>query len=164
MSRLTSRTWFLIGFLICAGLIGIALYLQYFQNLEPCPLCMLQRVAFILLGLIFLIGALHGPARTGTRIYAFFGLLASLTGLALAARHTWLQFYPPEYVTCAGDVYSQLERLPLGRVISNALRATGDCSKVDWTLTGLSIAEWSLIWFVLLTVLGAYQLLRKSPA
>ncbi len=164
MSRLSARAWFFIGFLACAGLIGIALYLQYFQHLEPCPLCMLQRVAFIALGTVFLIGALHGPGRIGTRVYAVFALLASLTGLALAARHTWLQFYPPEYVTCAGDVYSQLERLPLGRVIANALRATGDCSKVDWTLVGLSIAEWSLIWFVLLTLLALYQLLRKAQA
>jgi disulfide bond formation protein DsbB len=163
MPQLSSRAWFFIGSLVCAGLIGIALYLQYFLNQEPCPLCMLQRVAFIALGLVLLIAAIHGPARTGTRIYAVVALLASLTGLALAARHTWLQFYPPAEVSCAGDLYSQLDRLPMGRVISNALRATGDCSKVDWTLVGLSVAEWSLIWFVLLTILVAWQLVRKSP-
>ena len=77
MSRLSSRAWFFIGFLICAGLIGIALYLQYFVHLEPCPLCMLQRVAFITVGVIFLLGALHGPKQTGTRVYAFLGLLAT---------------------------------------------------------------------------------------
>ena len=164
MSRLSSRTSFLTGFLVCAGLIAIALYLQYFQNLEPCPLCMMQRVAFILFGLIFLLGAIHGPGKTGTRVYAVFALLASFTGVGLAARHTWLQYNPPKFVSCAGDVYSQLERLPLGRFIANALHATGDCSKVDWTLVGLSIAEWSLIWFVILTVIAGYQLFRQSPA
>lgn len=163
MSRLSSRAWFFIGFLICTGLILIALFLQYFVHLEPCPLCMLQRVAFITLGLVFLLGTLHGPKQLGTRIYAFVGLLANFTGLGLAMRHVYLQYYPPEYVSCAGDFYSQLERIPLGRLISNALRATGDCSKVDWTLMHLSIAEWSLIWFLILAVLGLFLLVR-APA
>ena len=163
MSRLSSRAWFFTGFLICAGLIGIALFLQYVVHLEPCPLCMLQRVAFITVGVIFLLGALHGPKQTGTRVYAFLGLLATFTGLGLAARHVYLQYYPPEYVSCAGDFYSQLERIPLGRLISNALRATGDCSKVDWTLLHLSIAEWSLVWFTILAILGLFLLVRRVP-
>ena len=163
MSRLSSRAWFFIGFLVCTALILIALYLQYFVNLEPCPLCMLQRVCFIALGIVFLIGALHGPGKVGTRVYAVVSLIPGLTGMGLAIRHTYLQYNPPEYVSCAGDFYSQLERMPLGRLISNALRATGDCSKVDWTLLKLSIAEWSLIWFVILAVLGLYLLLRRMP-
>lgn len=163
MPQLSSRSWFLTGFIVCTGLILIALYLQYFVHLEPCPLCMLQRVAFIVLGVVFLIGALHGPGKVGIRVYAGVGLLASLTGLGLAVRHVYLQYNPPEYVSCAGDFYSQLERIPLGRLISNALRATGDCSKVDWTLLGLSIAEWSLVWFAILTVLGLFLLFRRSP-
>jgi disulfide bond formation protein DsbB len=163
MSRLSSRGWFFIGFLVCTGLILIALYLQHFQNLEPCPLCMLQRVAFIVLGMVFLVGALHGPGKTGTRVYSFVSLIPAFTGLGLAGRHVWLQYNPPEYVSCAGDFYSQLERMPLGRLIGNALRATGDCSKVDWTLIKLSIAEWSLIWFVILTILALY-LLVKAPS
>ena len=163
MSRLSSRAWFFIGFLACSGLILIALYLQHFQNLEPCPLCMLQRVAFIALGLVFLIGALHGPGKTGNRVYALVSLIPALTGLGLEVRHVWLQYYPPEYVSCAGDFYSQLERMPLGRLISNALRATGDCSKVDWTMLHLSVAEWSLIWFVLLTIVSLFVLVRKTP-
>jgi len=163
MSRLSSRAWFFIGFLVCTGLILIALYLQYFVHLEPCPLCMLQRVCFITLGMVFLVGALHGPGKTGTRVYAFVGLIPAFTGLGLAARHTWLQYNPPEYVSCAGDFYSQLDRITIGRLISNALRATGDCSKVDWTLLKLSIAEWSLIWFLILAVLGLFLLVR-APA
>jgi len=163
MSRLSSRLWFLIGFLVCASLIGIAMYLEYVVKLDPCPLCMLQRVAFIALGLVFLLGAIHGPGKIGTRVYAVFALIASFTGLGLAIRHVYLQYFPPEYVSCAGDFYAQLDRLPLGRLIANALRATGDCSKVDWTLLHLSIAEWSLIWFVILSVVALHQLFRKSP-
>ncbi len=163
MSRLSSRAWFFIGFLVCTLLILVALFLQYYVHLEPCPLCMLQRVAFIVLGIVFLIGALHGPGKVGSRVYAVVSLIPAFTGLGLAIRHVWLQYNPPEYVSCAGDFYSQLERMPLGRLISNALRATGDCSKVDWTLIKLSIAEWSLIWFVILSVLSLYVLLRRSP-
>ena len=109
MSRLSSRAWFFIGFLVCTALILIALYLQYFVNLEPCPLCMLQRVCFIALGIVFLIGALHGPGKVGTRVYAVVSLIPGLTGMGLAIRHTYLQYNPPEYVSCAGDFYSQLE-------------------------------------------------------
>lgn len=162
MPRLSARAWFTIGFLTCAGLIALALYLQYFVNLDPCPLCMLQRVAFIVLGLFFLIGALHGPGKSGTRVYAGLASLAALTGAGLAARHIWLQYNPPKFASCSGDIYSQLERLPLGRVIVNALYATGDCAKVDWTLLGLSIAEWSLVWFAIFSAGALTLLLSKT--
>jgi disulfide bond formation protein DsbB len=162
MPRLSVRSWFTLGFLTCAGLVAFALYLQYFVNLEPCPLCMLQRVAFIALGTIFLVGALHGPGRTGSRVYAGLAALSALTGAGLAARHVWLQFNPPQIASCSGDIYSQLERLPLGRVIVNALHATGDCAKVDWTLLGLSIAEWSLVWFAIFSVGAIAVLLRRA--
>ena len=161
MPSVSARSWLFTGFAACAGLIGFALYLQYFANLEPCPLCMLQRVAFIVLGLVFLIGALHGPRITGVRLYASLAILTATTGIGLAARHTWLQYNPPQFASCAGDLYSQLDRLPLGRVIANAIRATGDCAKVDWTLFGLSIAEWSLIWFAIFAVGSISLLLRK---
>ena len=161
MPDLTARTWLFSGFAACAGLLGFALYLQYFVNLEPCPLCMLQRVAFIALGLVFLIGALHGPGRTGVRVYASLAILTAATGIGLAARHTWLQYNPPQFASCAGDLYSQLERLPLGRVIANAIRATGDCAKVDWSFMGWSIAEWSLIWFTIFALGSVALLLRK---
>ena len=161
MPYFTVRTWLFTGFAACACLIGFALYLQYFSNLEPCPLCMLQRVAFIVLGLVFLVGALHGPGMIGARVYASLAILTAATGIGLAARHTWLQYNPPQFASCAGDLYSQLERLPLGRVIANAIRATGDCAKVDWTLMGLSIAEWSLVWFTLFA-LGSVALLRHQ--
>ena len=162
MMSLSTRTWFTIGFAVCAGLLGFALYLQYFANLEPCPLCMLQRVAFIILGLVCLVGAIHGPAPTGNRIYAGLAAIAAASGVGLAARHVWLQYNPPQFASCAGDLYSQLERLPLGRVIANAIRATGDCAKVDWTMLYLSIAEWSLIWFALFTVGTVFLLFRRK--
>ena len=163
MSTFSSRTWFALGFAVCAGLLGFALYLQHVAKLEPCPLCMLQRVAFIAMGLCLLAGAIHGPGRTGRRIYAGLAGLSALTGAGLAIRHVWLQYNPPQFASCAGDIYSQLERLPLGRVIANAIRATGDCAKVDWTLLHLSVAEWSLVWFAIFS-LGALALLVRRNA
>lgn len=161
--RLTTRMAFGAGALACGGLIALALYLQYHDGLDPCPLCMLQRVAFIVLGIVFLVAAIHGPSsRIGRRVYAGLGMLLALVGAGLATRHVWLQYNPPKFASCAGDIYSQLERLPLGRVISNALYATGDCAKVDWTLLGLSIAEWSLVWFVILGAWTVFAVRRPN--
>ena len=163
MSTFSSRTWFALGFAVCAGLLGFALTLQYVAKLEPCPLCMLQRVAFIVLGLLLLVGAIHGPGPTGRRIYAGLAGLTALTGAGLAIRHVWLQYNPPQFASCAGDIYSQIERMPLGRVIANAIRATGDCAKVDWTLLHLSVAEWSLVWFAIFSI-GTLALLVRRGA
>ncbi|MEO8935648.1 MAG: disulfide bond formation protein B [Burkholderiaceae bacterium] len=149
------------GFLVCTGLIGIALYLQYVRGLEPCPLCMIQRVVFIAVGLVFLIAALAGPKGAFVRIYGVLAAALAATGIGFAVRHVWLQWYPPAMESCTADLFTQLQRLPFASVIEKALYATGDCARVDWTLLGLSIAEWSLIWFVALTVLSVIYLTRR---
>ena len=157
-----TRKLALAGFLACAGLIGIALYLQYETGLEPCPLCMIERLWFAGLGLVFLVAALHGPRGWGTKVYGVLALACSLTGASFAVRHVWLQFHPPEDLACTADLFFQLKRYPWLSVVERALRATGDCAKVDWTLFGLSIAEWSLVWFVILTVWSIVYLTRRD--
>ena len=157
----TPRKLALAGFLVCAGLIGFALYLQYVKGLEPCPLCMIERLWFIGLGLVFLIAAIHKPTGLGVRVYGVLATAAAITGASFAARHVWLQWHPPENQACTADLFFQLQRFPFFSVIERALRATGDCAKVDWTLLGLSIAEWSLLWFVVLTVLSLVYLTRR---
>lgn len=157
-----SRKLALAGFLVCAGLIAIALYLQYFRNLEPCPLCMIQRLWFIGLGLVFLVAALHGPRGWGIKVYGVLATAMAVTGAGYAARHVWLQHNPPETASCTADLFYQLKRFPWLDVVERALRATGDCAKVDWTLLGLSIAEWSLVWFVMLTLLAIVYGTRKG--
>ena len=151
----------LAGFLVCAGLIGFALYLQYVKGLEPCPLCMIQRLWFIGLGLVFLVAAIHKPWGLGVRIYGVLATAVAIAGGSFAARHVWLQWHPPEVQACTADLFFQLQRFPFFAVVERALRATGDCAKVDWTLLGLSIAEWSLLWFIVLTVLSLVYLTRK---
>ena len=157
----TPRKLALAGFLVCAGLIGFALFLQYARGLEPCPLCMIQRLWFTGLGLVFLAAAIHKPTGFGVRVYGVLATATAIAGASFAARHVWLQWHPPEVQACTADLFFQLKRFPFLSVIERALRATGDCAKVDWTLLGLSIAEWSLLWFVVLTVLSLVYLTRK---
>ena len=151
----------LAGFLVCTGLIAFALFLQYFRGLEPCPLCMIQRVFFIALGFVFLVAAIAGPNGFFIRIYGVVATLLAVGGAGFAVRHVWLQWYPPEMESCTADLFTQLQRLPFASVIEKALYATGDCARVDWTLLGLSIAEWSLLWFVALAVLSLVYLVQK---
>ena len=154
----------LAGFLVCTGLIGIALFLQHVKGLDPCPLCMIQRLFFIAIGFVFLVAAIAGPTGFFVRVYGAICTALAVAGAGFAVRHVWLQRHPPEMESCTADLFTQLQRLPFGNVIERALYATGDCAKVDWTLLGLSIAEWSLIWFVLLALLSLVYLTRKLRA
>jgi disulfide bond formation protein DsbB len=149
------------GFVVCAGLIGFALYLQYGKGLEPCPLCMIQRVVFIALGFVFLVASLAGPKGAFRLFYGAVAAALGLVGIGFAARHVWLQWNPPDFNSCTADLFTQFERLPFGAVIMRALAATGDCAKVDWTLFGLSIAQWSFLWFCALTLLALVYLFKK---
>ena len=162
--QLTPRQGYLTGFLICAGLILYALYLQYYEYQDPCPLCLLQRVVYIVLMVIFLLGALHGPRRTGAVVYSTLLVLVSLIGAGIAGRHVWLQHLPKDKVPeCGPGLGYILDRFPLVNALEKIFRGSGECAEAGWRLMGLSIAEWSLVWFVLL---GAYAVFvaaaRKS--
>ena len=151
--QLTPRLGYLAGFLACAGLLALSLYLQYYEYLEPCPLCILQRVAFIALMTVFLIGALHGPRRTGAIVYSALLAIISVTGAGIATRHVWLQHLPKDKVPeCGPGLSYMLNKFPLFDVFEKIFRGSGECAEVGWTLLNLSIAGWSLVWFVLLGV------------
>jgi disulfide bond formation protein DsbB len=150
---MTTRQGLLIGFLICASLIGFGLYLQYIEQQDPCPLCIFQRVAFISLGVVFLLGAVHGPGRRGAMVYAGLGGLAALTGAALAGRHVWLQHLPADKVPACGPGLSyMMDRYPVMRMLEKVLTGSGECAEAGWKFLGLTIAGWSLLWFILLGV------------
>jgi disulfide bond formation protein DsbB len=151
----TIRQGYLAGFLICAGLIAFALYLQYVVGEDPCPLCMLQRIAFIALGIVFLAAAVHDPRRTAALVYGLLLLVFALAGAAVAGRHVWLQSLPRNLVPeCGPGLDFILSRFPLRKAIDMVLRGSGECAEKGWTFLGLTIAGWSLVWFVLLTVLA----------
>jgi protein dithiol:quinone oxidoreductase len=149
--RLTPRLGYAAGFFACAGLIGFAYYLQYWQGEEPCPLCIFQRVVFFVLTALFLAAALHGPARVGAAVYGGLLVVAAGIGAAIAGRHVWLQNLPPEQVpVCGPGLDLMLSRYPLTEVLQRVLAGTGECAEVGWTFLSVSIAGWALVWFVLL--------------
>lgn len=150
--NLNSRLIYLAMFLACAGLIGFALYLQHALGLEPCPMCILQRYAFIVVGVIALAAAIHNPALLGRRIYGGLLVVMAATGGGIAIRHVYLEHYPPKIFDCGADVGFMLESFPLTQALPMIFRGTGDCTKVAWKFLGLSIAEWSLICFAALIV------------
>lgn len=143
----------------CIALLGFGLYLQHVVGLEPCPMCIVQRYLFILVALVAGIGAVL-PASTARWSGGLMALL-SLTGAGVAARQSWLQWFPPEVSTCGRDLFGMIEAFPLKRVIPMLFRGSGDCSAVDWTFLGLTIANWSFLNFVLVAALGAALLLRR---
>ena len=147
---------------MCGGLIAYALYLQYYEYQNPCPLCIFQRVVYIALMAVFLLGALHGPRRTGAIVYSTLLGLISLTGAGIAARHVWLQHLPKDKVPeCGPGLGYILDRFPLFNALEKIFRGSGECAEVSWRLVGLSVAEWSLVWFVLL---GAYAVFIAARA
>ena len=150
--KLNSRLIYLAMFLACAGLIGFALYLQHALGLDPCPMCILQRYAFIVVGVIALAAAIHNPALPGRRIYGGLLVVLAATGGGIAIRHVYLEHYPPKIFDCGADVGFMLESFPLTQALPMIFRGTGDCTKVVWQFLGLSIAEWSLICFAALIV------------
>lgn len=160
--HLTPRLGYLAGFLICGGLILYALYLQYYEYQDPCPLCLLQRVVYIALMVVFLLGALHGPRRTGAIVYSTLLVLVSLIGAGIAGRHVWLQHLPKDKVPeCGPGLGYILDRFPVVNALEKIFRGSGECAEAGWRLMGLSIAEWSLVWFVLL---GAYAVFVAAAA
>lgn len=150
---LQPRVLLLLIFAACAALLGYGYYLQYGRGLEPCPLCIFQRVCFFAAGLIALAGALHDPDRIGMRVYGGLTLLAAIAGLVFAGRQVWLQHLPKDQVpACGPGLEYWMKTLPFTETFRKVLRGTGECATVDWTFLGLSIAEWSLIWFALFAI------------
>jgi len=151
------RVGFAAIFAICAGLIAIGIWLQQAKGLEPCPMCIMQRYAFVAAGLIALIGALHAPSGWGKRIYSILIVLAAIGGASIAMRQSWLQHNPPKVAECGADLDFMLDSFPLADALPMIFRGAGDCSAVQWTFAGMSIAEWALVWFALIGAIAALQ-------
>ena len=160
-----TRLLFAAVFALCAGLIGFAFFLEYVKELEPCPLCLFQRLFFIGIGLLALLGALHGPGITGRRVYGGLLALLALGGGAVATRHVWLQHLPADQVPeCGPGLEYMLEAFPLMETIQEVLGGSGECAEVSWRLLGLSIPEWTLMVFISLVALFVWVALgRRLP-
>jgi protein dithiol:quinone oxidoreductase len=144
------RAQFALGAAICAALLGFAMYVQFQLFIDPCPLCVLQRMVFIALGLVFLIGALHGPGgRLGRRVYGGLAAALAATGSGIAGWHVWLQMQPPSLTaSCGMGWQGMVQTLPLHQAVIRAFSGSGDCAEVDWAFLGLSMPAWTLLWFL----------------
>jgi len=160
---ISNRWLYLAGALFGGGLIGFALFLQYVKHQDPCPLCMVQRVIFIVLLVVFAIAALQGPKRIGERIYAALISLLSLTGVGVAARHIWIQNLPKDQVpACGPGLDYMLDTMPLANVLKQLMHGSGECAEKGWTFLILGIPEWSLVCYIALGVWAVLIALRKK--
>lgn len=148
---LTPRQTLTLIAAICFGLLGFGLILQNWQHIEPCPMCIMQRYAFLVTGVIALLGAAHGA---WPRFYALLATLSAMTGAGIAVRQSWLQWFPPKFVECGPDLEFMLNGFPLGKALPMIFAGSGDCAKVDWTFLGLSIANLAALWFAACIVLA----------
>ncbi len=151
------------GFLMCAALMGYALYAQHYLMLEPCPLCILQRIAVVGMGLVFLLAALHNPGGVGRFVYALLLVLPMSLGAIVAGRHAWLQMLPEDQVPeCGPGLDYMWENFPLADVINMVFRGSGECADVDWQLLGLSMPAWVFIAVIALGSIGIWNNVRRD--
>ena len=157
----------LAGFAACAGLLAYAyFYVQLHLNIQPCPLCMFQRVGVAVLGILFLIATLHDSKGWGGRItYAVLLGLAGLGTAAIAARHLYVQHLPPGLVpACGAPLDYMMKVMPFTKVITEVLSGSGECAVVNWQFLGLAMPAWVLLWGLGLGALGVIGNLRGGPS
>ncbi len=147
----------------CTLLLAYAYYVQFQMFIDPCPLCILQRVAFLALGLVALIAAVHGPAGFGRKVYGLFAFACAAAGAGIAFQHVRLQNLPPDQVpACGPGLEYMIDTLPLTSALRKAFTGSGECATVDWTFLGLSMPTWTLVWFVFLGSWALHAALRRD--
>ncbi len=153
------------GAAACLAMLGYALYAQYVLHLEPCPLCMFQRITVLALGIVFAIAAAHHPRRWGSYVYACLIAVAALATIGVAARHVYVQSQPPGSIPACGAPLEALIRMfPVTEVIRKVLRAGGECAQVNWTFLGLAMPAWVLLCAAVLGTFGVLtNLLLVNP-
>jgi protein dithiol:quinone oxidoreductase len=161
--KMTPRIVFAAIFVVCAGLIAFALYLQEQEGLDPCPMCILQRYAFVTLGVVALVAAIHGPQRLALKLYGGLLALIAIAGGGVAIRHSWVQHFPPKVETCGADLDFIVSSFPLSKALPKIFQGSGSCSSVDWTMMGLSIPEWALVWFAAFAAASVWIAFIRKP-
>lgn len=166
LNWMTPRIWHFFALLCCVLLVSFAMYNQYIVYLNPCPLCVLQRVAYMWMGVFALLAFMHNPGRTGQLIYGWLFTLGAIFGMGIAGRHVWLQNLPPDLVPeCSPGLNYMLENWPVADVVKTVLYGSGDCAEVLWTFLGMSMPMWTFVWYAglaLVTLWVVYSRTAKS--
>jgi len=154
---ITGKRGYLLGFVACFGLVGLALAIQTHYQLNPCPLCISQRMIFMGLGILFLIAAFIKPATLLSKLFTLLQVLTALGGVGVAIRHWWLQAHRGEMIADCGVGFDYMfENFPLQKAFKLIFRGTGDCAAIDWTFLGLSIPQMALIAFASMAAYAIY--------
>lgn len=162
---LQTRLIYLYIFLFCVSLLGIAMYMEHVMMLEPCPLCIMQRIFFLSTGLVSLVAFIHNPVARGKLVYGSLTALLAAGGGGFAIRQIWLQHLPKDQVpACGPSVSYMIEQFPLRDVLAVMLTGDGNCAEIAWQdpVLGWSIPQWSLVGFVALAGVCVWQAVRKT--
>ncbi|MEO8670174.1 MAG: disulfide bond formation protein B [Tahibacter sp.] len=158
----TFRAQFAAGAIGCAVLLAYALFVQYQLKIEPCPLCIFQRVAFMAMGIFFLLGALHGPRATGRKVYAALVVVSGLVGASISARHVWLQHLPKDQIPdCGPGLAYMIDAFPMAQMFKMVLTGSGECAEVNWTFLGIAMPAWTLFCFLILIGWAIWSALNR---
>jgi disulfide bond formation protein DsbB len=159
--RWSYRTTYLAGFFVCVALLGYALYAEHVLGMIPCPLCIFQRIAFMVMGLFFLLGGAPAPRGGARWVYTGGVLLGALGGIATASRHLWLQTLPADQIpACGPNLGYMMDTFPFAKVLKMVFTGSGECAKIE-PVFGLPMPAWTLLWFVLLVFVALYAAARK---
>jgi disulfide bond formation protein DsbB len=157
------RSGYFLGFLASFGFVAYGLYIQQKYSLEPCPLCIFQRIAFLVMGGFFLLSALHNPGTAGRKVYGLLHFATAIGGIGIAVRHIWIQANPEKVMAECGAGFDYIfETFPLKKALDLVFKGTGECSSIDWTMFGMTIPQLSLIAFIGLAIYAVWLAFLKK--
>lgn len=161
VARASFRFWALSGVLLSVVVMAVVLFFQHGMGMEPCPLCVLQRICLISAGVVALLAMIHNPTAWGRRIYAVLAMIPTAAGIAIAGRHVWLQNLPEDQVPECGPGYDFImEAFPFLDAMKIIFRGSGECAETDWQFLGLSMPGWALVIFAGMLLVQLYLLIR----
>jgi protein dithiol:quinone oxidoreductase len=160
LANFTSTRLFALMCAACIAMLAFGLYLQHVVGLEPCPMCIVQRYALVIVALLAAATA-FASKKALVVVGALALVVTGAAGAFVAARQSYLQLYPPEVASCGRDLYGMIETFPLKRAIPMIFKGSGDCTKIDWTFLGLSIANWSFLCFVAIALVSAAVIFKR---
>ncbi|MBX3708405.1 MAG: disulfide bond formation protein B [Gammaproteobacteria bacterium] len=159
---MTIRSTYLLGLGAVSALLLTSIYFQLFEGMMPCPLCTLQRIAFILLGILFLAGTLTHSKHLVRLIINTLCLLVSIAGIFFAGRQVWLQHFPSANNTeCGVSIQYMMHVLSMNEVLEKVFAGSAECTQRGWEFLHLNMAEWALLWFIGFSIMAIYLFVEE---